>query len=105
SRLVEGLERKSRAEEAVRLAAARSEDVGRELSQHQAGLDALGTEASGQSLEASLEAARALGNLEHQARMVQAQLEDRQTALAASEVPDEPAPVEQWTLGLVASVA
>ncbi len=95
-------EAKARAEESGRIAASRSDAVERELAERTAELGALGGDAPRESFEQALEAARALGNLEHQARVVRAQFEDRQTALAAAEVPDEPAPIEQWPLVWVA---
>ena len=64
----------------------------------------VGSDAGG-PLDEALEAARGLSNVEHQARVVEAQLEDRQTALAAAAVPDEPAPIERWPLWLVCAVS
>ncbi|MBS1149797.1 MAG: hypothetical protein H6Q89_1495 [Myxococcaceae bacterium] len=104
TRCAEALERTARAEEALRLGTGRREDAQRQRAQLQAELDLVRGPA-GDALEPALEAARGLPNLEHQARVVEAQLEDRQTALAAAAVPDEPAPLERWPVWLVAAVA
>ena len=100
----EAAERASRASEAVRLKTGRLQDLKRELLQLQAELGLAGHETFA-SIEPALVAARALPNAEHHGRVVQAQLEDRQTALAAAIAPDEPAPLERWPLWLVASIA
>jgi len=96
-------DRRDRTAQTACLAADRLDEAERSRASLQAELTLHGT-GSAVPLEEALEAARALGNLEHQVQVVSAQLEDRQTALAAAAVPDEPPPLERWPLWLVAAV-
>ncbi len=104
SRCTEAAAQATRAEDSQRLATARREDAQRVVLQLQAELELLGTEPAAGLAEA-LDAARGLSSVEHQADGVAAQLEDRLTALAAAEVPDEPAPIARWPRWLVAAIA
>lgn len=102
SRSGEAASRLEHAGQSARQATARKDEADRALALVAAEPALAATEGAPASLEQALEAARSVPNLEHQARIIQAQLEDRQTALAAAAVPDEPPPLARWPLWLVA---